>query len=229
MATSRGALLGAGIAATIIGPVIGVTLIVDRWQARAGHAPAGHAPPRHAPAGCAEVTRPRRPHRPRLPPAPPRRVSVERFQPWTDLGVRTVFHWRLVTDAALTPDDARRWATAGLDARFAAAATGLGADLRQVRDLVQDYLQGTGGLAHLDDAWIDLVDTLDCQIGPRPPRNANDAEECTVISRPVNLTAFREEENRPAPPSQHVNASAVSGPTPYSFSDKYRAPRRCFA
>jgi hypothetical protein len=41
-------------------------------------------------------------------------------------------------------DQARRWTAAGLDARFAAAGTALGADLAQVRDLVADYLDGTG-------------------------------------------------------------------------------------
>ena len=34
------------------------------------------------------------------------------------------------------------------------------------------------------------------------------------MSRPANRTALREEENRPAPPSQQVNASPVIGPTP---------------
>ena len=34
------------------------------------------------------------------------------------------------------------------------------------------------------------------------------------MSSPVNRTALREEENRSAPPSQQVSASAVTGPTP---------------
>ena len=36
------------------------------------------------------------------------------------------------------------------------------------------------------------------------------------MSSPANRTAWREEENRPAPASQQVIASAVTGPTPYS-------------
>jgi NADPH:quinone reductase-like Zn-dependent oxidoreductase len=49
--------------------------------------------------------------------------------------------------------------------------------------------------------------------------------ECTVVSRPVNRTAPREEKPRPDPPSQQVNASAVTGPTPYSCSRSTRGPR----
>ena len=37
-----------------------------------------------------------------------------------------------------------------------------------------------------------------------------------MTSSPANRTALRAEENRPAPPSQQVSASAVTGPTPYS-------------
>ena len=37
-----------------------------------------------------------------------------------------------------------------------------------------------------------------------------------MTSSPANRTALREEENRPAPPSQQVIASAAKGPTPYS-------------
>ena len=37
-----------------------------------------------------------------------------------------------------------------------------------------------------------------------------------MTSSPANRTALREEENRQAPPSQQVIASAVTGPTPYS-------------
>ena len=36
------------------------------------------------------------------------------------------------------------------------------------------------------------------------------------MSSPANRTAWREEENRPAPASQQVIASPVTGPTPYS-------------
>src|SRR5207244_696553 len=46
------------------------------------------------------------------------------------------------------------------------------------------------------------------------------------MSSPANRTALREEENRPAPPSQQVMASAVTGPTPYSRSASTLAPVR---
>ena len=49
------------------------------------------------------------------------------------------------------------------------------------------------------------------------------------MSSPANRTALREEENRPAPPSQQVSASAVAGPTPYSRSASTFAPVRCRA
>ena len=45
-----------------------------------------------------------------------------------------------------------------------------------------------------------------------------------MTSSPANRTALREEENRPAPPSQQVIASAVTGPTPYSRSASTLAP-----
>ena len=47
-----------------------------------------------------------------------------------------------------------------------------------------------------------------------------------MTSSPANRTALRLEENRPAPPSQQVIASAASGPTPYSRSASTRAPVR---
>ena len=46
------------------------------------------------------------------------------------------------------------------------------------------------------------------------------------MSRPANRTALREEENRQAPPSQQVIASAVTGPTPYSRAASTLAPVR---
>src|SRR5260370_897221 len=49
------------------------------------------------------------------------------------------------------------------------------------------------------------------------------------MSSPANRTALREEENRPAPPSQQVIASAVTGPTPYSRAARTLAPVRCRA
>ena len=49
------------------------------------------------------------------------------------------------------------------------------------------------------------------------------------MSRPANRTALRAEENRPAPPSQHVNASPVIGPTPYNRSASTRGPCMCRA
>ena len=45
------------------------------------------------------------------------------------------------------------------------------------------------------------------------------------MSRPTKRTALRDEENRPAPPNQQVNASAVIGPTPYRASASVFAPR----
>ena len=50
-----------------------------------------------------------------------------------------------------------------------------------------------------------------------------------MTSSPANRTAWREEENRPAPPSQQVIASAVTGPTPYSRAASTFAPARCRA
>ena len=50
-----------------------------------------------------------------------------------------------------------------------------------------------------------------------------------MTSSPANRTALREEENRPAPPSQQVIASAVTGPTPYSRAASTFAPLRCRA
>ena len=47
------------------------------------------------------------------------------------------------------------------------------------------------------------------------------------MSSPANRTAWREEENRPAPASQQVIASAVTGPTPYSRAASALAPARC--
>ena len=44
------------------------------------------------------------------------------------------------------------------------------------------------------------------------------------MSSPANRTALREEENRPAPPSQQVSASPVTGPTPYSRAVSSAAP-----
>src|SRR5215472_14159302 len=55
------------------------------------------------------------------------------------------------------------------------------------------------------------------------------SEDQTVTSSPANRTALREEENRPAPPSQQVSASAVTGPTPYSRAASTLAPARCRA
>ena len=52
------------------------------------------------------------------------------------------------------------------------------------------------------------------------------SEDQTVMSSPANRTALREEENRPAPPSQQVIASAVTGPTPYSRAASTFAPVR---
>ena len=52
------------------------------------------------------------------------------------------------------------------------------------------------------------------------------SEDQTVTSSPANRTALREEENRPAPPSQQVIASAVTGPTPYSRAARTLAPVR---
>ena len=49
------------------------------------------------------------------------------------------------------------------------------------------------------------------------------------MSSPANRTAWREEENRPAPPSQQVSASAVTGPAPYSRAASAFAPARCRA
>jgi hypothetical protein len=40
------------------------------------------------------------------------------------------------------------------------------------------------------------------------------SEERTVMSRPTNLTALREDEKRSAPASQHTSARLVIGPTP---------------
>ena len=49
------------------------------------------------------------------------------------------------------------------------------------------------------------------------------------MSSPANRTAWREEENRSAPASQQVIASAVTGPTPYSRAARTLAPVRCRA
>ena len=46
---------------------------------------------------------------------------------------------------------------------------------------------------------------------------------------PANRTAWREEENRPAPASQHVIARPVTGPTPDSRAASTLAPVRCRA
>jgi hypothetical protein len=51
------------------------------------------------------------------------------------------------------------------------------------------------------------------------------SEVLTVTSSPVKRTAPREEDPRPAPPSQHVKATAVTGPTPYSSLRSSRDPR----
>ncbi len=50
-----------------------------------------------------------------------------------------------------------------------------------------------------------------------------------MTSSPANRTALREEENRSAPASQQVIASAVTGPTPYSRAASTFAPVRCRA
>jgi hypothetical protein len=50
------------------------------------------------------------------------------------------------------------------------------------------------------------------------------SEDQTVTSSPANRTALRAEENRPAPASQQVIASAVTGPTPYSRAARTFAP-----
>jgi hypothetical protein len=84
-------------------------------------------------------------------------VTAATLQPWTESGIGTAFDWRLVTQSRLSLEQARRWRGAGLDGRFAAAATCLGADLDQVRDLVSDYVEGTAHRADLDDAWTDLA------------------------------------------------------------------------
>ncbi len=49
------------------------------------------------------------------------------------------------------------------------------------------------------------------------------------MSSPVNRTALREEENRPAPPSQQVSASPVTRPAPYSRAASAFAPASCQA
>ena len=49
------------------------------------------------------------------------------------------------------------------------------------------------------------------------------------MSSPANRTALREEENRPAPPSQQVIARPVTGPTPYSRAASTLASVRCRA
>ena len=49
------------------------------------------------------------------------------------------------------------------------------------------------------------------------------------MSSPANRTALREEEKRPSPASQHVIASAATGPTPYSRAASTFAPARCRA
>jgi len=49
------------------------------------------------------------------------------------------------------------------------------------------------------------------------------------MSSPANRTALREEENRPAPPSQQVSASAANGPAPYSRAASTLAPVSCRA
>ena len=63
----------------------------------------------------------------------------------------------------------------------------------------------------------------------QPPGRALAAEEDMVMSSPANRTAWREEENRPAPPSQQVIASAVTGPAPDSRAASAVAPARCRA
>ena len=62
--------------------------------------------------------------------------------------------------------------------------------------------------------------------GPSRPGGPLRSEDQTVTSSPANRTALREEENRPAPPSQQVIASPVTGPTPYSRSASTFAPVR---
>ena len=49
------------------------------------------------------------------------------------------------------------------------------------------------------------------------------------MSSPANRTAWREEENRPAPASQQVIASPVTGPAPYSRAARTFTPARCRA
>ncbi len=60
----------------------------------------------------------------------------------------------------------------------------------------------------------------------QPPGWPLRSDDQTVTSSPVNRTALREEENRPAPPSQQVSASAVTGPAPYSRAAGTFAPMR---
>jgi hypothetical protein len=100
-------------------------------------------------------------------------VTTQELAPWTGYGITTAQGWQLVTDAGLSLAQARQWAQAGLDARFAATAISIGATLDQVADLVTDYRHGTGGTAGLNDAWCDLADP--CHgAGILPPRNARD-------------------------------------------------------
>jgi hypothetical protein len=61
------------------------------------------------------------------------------------------------------------------------------------------------------------------------PGERLESEQETVMSSPANRTALREEENRPAPASQQIIASAVTGPTPYSRAARTFAPVRCRA
>jgi hypothetical protein len=56
------------------------------------------------------------------------------------------------------------------------------------------------------------------------PGERLESEQETVMSSPANRTALREEENRPAPASQQIIASAVTGPTPYSRAARTFAP-----
>jgi DNA-binding SARP family transcriptional activator len=111
-------------------------------------------------------------------------VTAEAIRPWAEHGITNAFTWQLVNQAALTLDQAKQWTAVGLDARFAAAALPIGATLDQVRDLVRDYFEVTGHRADLDNAWLDLADTIDCHLGPTGPRNAHELALTQALSLP---------------------------------------------
>ena len=65
--------------------------------------------------------------------------------------------------------------------------------------------------------YLDLLTDLG-QAGAVAARGigAGGGAELEARLRLMDRAAWREEENRPAPASQHVSASTVTGPTPYS-------------